>query len=62
VPVEDVRVYEAEMHQFFQTRRGQLLAALAEKKAIDDQIKADLNQALKEFTDGFVSRKKAPAA
>jgi F-type H+/Na+-transporting ATPase subunit alpha len=63
VAVEDVRAYEPELHQFFQTRRAQLLASLAEKKQIDDAIKADLNQALKEFTENFVAgRKKTTAA
>jgi F-type H+-transporting ATPase subunit alpha len=63
VAVEDVRAYEPELHQFFQTRRAQLLASLGEKKQIDDAIKADLNQALKEFTENFVAgRKKTTAA
>jgi F-type H+-transporting ATPase subunit alpha len=63
VAVEDVRAYEPELHQFFQSRRAQLLASLGEKKQIDDAIKTDLNQALKEFTDNFVAgRKKTTAA
>ena len=51
MPVEDVRVYENELYQFLDTRKPQLLASLAEKKQIDDAIKADLKQALKEFGD-----------
>ena len=42
--------------QFLDTRRAQLLSALAEKKQIDDQIKTDLNQALKEFGDSSPRR------
>ena len=44
--VEQVRDYETELYQFLDTRRAQLLSSLAEKKQIDDQIKADLTQAL----------------
>jgi F-type H+-transporting ATPase subunit alpha len=63
VPVEDVRGFESELYTFLETRRAQLLSALAEKKQIDDQIKADLNQALKEFGDTFAAgRKKTTAA
>ena len=40
VPVERVRDYEIELFKFLDTRRAQLLSALAEKKEIDDQIKA----------------------
>ena len=40
---------------------AQLLAALAEKKEIDDEIKADLNQALKEFGEQFAAATKTAA-
>src|SRR5262245_5406659 len=63
VAVEDVRPYESELFTFLDTRRAQLLSGLAEKKQIDDQIKADLHQALKEFGDTFAAgRKKTTAA
>ena len=62
VEVEHVRAFETGLYQFLDTRRGQLLAALAEKKQIDDQIKADLNQALKEFGDTFAAGRKTAAA
>src|SRR5213595_2289022 len=39
VPVEQIRAYEIELYKFLDTRRGSLLSALAEKKAIDDTIK-----------------------
>src|SRR5690242_11672836 len=38
VEVEQVRAYENGLYQFLETRRSQLLASLAEKKQIDDQI------------------------
>ena len=59
--VEQVRVFENELFQFLDTRRAQLLSSLAEKKQIDDQIKTDLNQTLKEFGDGFAAARKTAA-
>src|SRR5690242_7951268 len=61
VDVEQVRAYELELYQFLETRRAQLLTTLADKKQIDDQIKADLNQTLKEFTDAFAAGRKSAA-
>ena len=62
VAVEHLRQYEIELYQFLDTRRAQLLSSLAEKKQIDDQIKTDLNQALKEFGDSFAAAQKTAAA
>jgi F-type H+-transporting ATPase subunit alpha len=62
VEVEQVRAFETGLYQFLDTRRSQLLASLAEKKQIDDQVKADLNQALKEFGDTFAAARKTAAA
>ena len=62
VAVEQVRAYETELYQFLDTRRAQLLSSLAEKKQIDDQIKADLTQTLKEFGDSFAAARKTAAA
>jgi len=59
VPVESVRDYEIELYKFLDQRKPQLLAALAEKKQIDDQVRADLDQALKEFGQSFAARKAA---
>ena len=62
VAVENVRAYETELYQFLETRRAQLLASLVEKKQIDDQIKTELNQTLKEFGDSFAAARKTAAA
>jgi F-type H+/Na+-transporting ATPase subunit alpha len=62
VEVEQLRAYETALYQFLDTRRAQLVASLAEKKQIDDQIKADLTQTLKEFGDTFAAGRKTAAA
>jgi F-type H+-transporting ATPase subunit alpha len=61
VEVDQVRAYEMGLYQFLQTRRAQLLASLSEKKQIDDQIKADLTQTLKEFGESFAAGRKTAA-
>ena len=61
VPVEQVRDYETELHKFLDARRAQLLAQIVEKKELTDDIKRELNQSLKEFTDEFLKAKKTAA-
>jgi F-type H+-transporting ATPase subunit alpha len=61
VPVDAVRSYEDELYKFLDTRKPQLLSSLAEKKQIDDGIKAELNQALEEFGKSFAAMKKTAA-
>ena len=62
VSVEDARAYETELYKFLDTRKPQLLSALAQKKQIDDAIKHELNEALKEFGSGFAAARKSAAA
>jgi len=62
VDVEHLRAYETELYQFLDTRKPQLLSGLAEQKQIDDAIKADLNQSLKEFGETFAAGRKTTAA
>ncbi len=51
VPVEDVRKFETELLRFVENSHPGLLSNLREKKAITDDIKADMSQALKDFKD-----------
>jgi len=62
VPVEHVREYEIELYQFLEGSRPQVLSSLAEKKQIDDEVKAALNEALKEFGQMFAASHKTAAA
>jgi F-type H+-transporting ATPase subunit alpha len=62
VAVEDVRAYETDLYTFLETRRSQLLTSLAEKKQLDDALKAELNAALKEFGETFAAGRKTTAA
>jgi F-type H+-transporting ATPase subunit alpha len=62
IPVERVRQYEDELYSFLGTRYPGVLTAIANKKAIDDEIKASLEEALKEFNKQFAALKSAAAA
>src|SRR5215203_5498923 len=53
VAIEDVHRYEQDLYRFLETSHAQLLSSLVEKKQIDDQIKTDLEVALKEFGGRF---------
>jgi len=53
VPVADVQRYEQELYRYFDTRQPQVLAALREKKVLDDRLRADIDAALKEFGAAF---------
>ena len=62
VSVDALRAYEEQLYKFLDTRKSQLLTALAEKKQIDDAIKAELNAALEEFGKDFAAAQKTAAA
>jgi len=51
VAVEDVRRFEAELYQFLDNSKPQLLQGIREKRELNDEIKKQLKDALKEFKD-----------
>jgi F-type H+-transporting ATPase subunit alpha len=55
VPVPQVRDYEDQFHRFMETRFGNLLGAIREKKNLDDDIKKSLTAAVKEFNESFAA-------
>jgi F-type H+-transporting ATPase subunit alpha len=55
VAVEKLRQYEDELFRFLDTRKASLLAAIDEKKTLDDDIKTQLNAALAEFGKQFAA-------
>ena len=54
VPIEDVRRYEEDLYRFLEARAASVLTGIAEKKILDDEVKAALEGALKEFAKTFV--------
>ena len=61
VPVEQVRAYRSSSTRS-STRGSRRSSALAEKKAFDDPIKTELNQALEEFGKTFTAARARPPA
>ena len=55
IPVEELTRYEQELYRFLESRHPGVLTSIAAKKLLDDEIKAGLNAALKEFTDQFAT-------
>ncbi|HWQ34583.1 MAG TPA: F0F1 ATP synthase subunit alpha [Blastocatellia bacterium] len=53
VAVADIRKFEAELLRFLESSKGSLLAAIRDRKQIDEEIKNQLHAALKEFRDRF---------
>ncbi|MGC1107834.1 MAG: F0F1 ATP synthase subunit alpha [Candidatus Acidiferrales bacterium] len=63
IPVEDVRRFEKELYNFVETNYGGVLKTIADKKALDDGIRAEIKKALDDFKKQFVTdRKTAEAA
>jgi F-type H+/Na+-transporting ATPase subunit alpha len=61
IPVSAVRAFEAELYKFLESRAPQVLTGIAEKKQLDDQLRAALDGAGKEFSKDFAARKAAAA-
>jgi len=61
IPVPDIRAYEEEFHRFMDSRFGQVLAAIREKKLLDDELKKSLEAAIREFSEQFTAAHAAGA-
>jgi F-type H+-transporting ATPase subunit alpha len=55
VAIEDVHRYEEELYRFLETRHAAVLSGIAEKKIIDDELKAAIEAALKDFGQQFAA-------
>jgi F-type H+-transporting ATPase subunit alpha len=53
VPVDQARRFEAELVRFMENAQAGLLQRIREKKALTDDIKTDLKQALTDFKDNW---------
>ena len=60
VALEDVHRYEEDLYRFLETRHPGVLGAIAGKKVLDDETKAAVEAALKDFGQQFVAT--GPAA
>ncbi len=61
IPIPELRAFETELYSFIENRHPQLFPAIAEKKQLDDTLKATLTEAVKAFAGEFAARKSAAA-
>ncbi len=54
-PISAIRRFESEFLSFLESRHGQLLGDLRQKKAIDGELEARIRAALEEFKGQFVA-------
>jgi F-type H+-transporting ATPase subunit alpha len=62
VDVDDIKKFETDLLSFLENGHPGLLTAISTKKTINDEIKADLNQALEDFKVEWKNRGDIPAA
>jgi F-type H+-transporting ATPase subunit alpha len=53
IAIEDIRRFETGLHKFVENSHPGLLASIAEKKSLTDDIKAGLKQVLEDFKDNW---------
>ena len=61
VPVEEVRRYEEELYRFGETRYPNVFTGIAEKKILDDEVKAAVEGALADFNKQFLAGRREAA-
>jgi len=62
LPVEECRKFESELNQFVENAHPGVLQRLRDEKKLDDALRADLQAAIKEFKERFMSERTAEAA
>ena len=61
IDVARLGAFEQELFRFLETRHPGILTGVAEKKTLDDALKAEVNAALKEFTEQFTAAQESVA-
>jgi F-type H+-transporting ATPase subunit alpha len=61
IPVAEVRRFEKEFLQYVETSNPSILKNIAEKKALDDRMKAEIKKAVDSFKERFVAAVAATA-
>jgi len=60
--IEQVRDFEAELYRYVDATNSGLLAAIMEKKILDDALKAEMTRVIKQEKEAFVAERQAVAA
>ena len=62
VAESDVADYEKQLFEFIEVRHAGIMQTLNEQKKMDDQLEADITNAVTEFTEQFTASRKGAAA
>jgi F-type H+-transporting ATPase subunit alpha len=62
LPVEQIKEFETEFYKYVETMNPGIFKAIAEKKVLDDGLKADLTRVIGEFKQKFVADRQAVSA
>jgi F-type H+-transporting ATPase subunit alpha len=62
LPLEQIRDFEQELYKFMENAHPGILPSIREKKNLDDELKNQMNAALKEFKTRFVQARSAAGA
>jgi F-type H+-transporting ATPase subunit alpha len=55
VKVEDIRAFEKGFHPYLDSAQGQLMSDIAEKKALDDDLRGRLKSAIEDYKKDFLA-------
>src|SRR5580698_9588358 len=61
VEVKDIRAFEDGLYPYMEGAQGQLMADIATKKALDDNLKSRMTEAIKDYKQDFVAARKDAA-
>ncbi len=61
LPVSEVREFEKELYKYVDATNAQLLRAIMEKKVLDDGLKSQLTEVIKQAKQEFLSSREAVA-
>jgi F-type H+-transporting ATPase subunit alpha len=62
IPLDQCRRFEQELYRFVDNAHKQMLAKIRDKKVLDDELRAELHAAIKEFKGRFVAEQAAPVS
>ena len=60
--ISECRRFEKELYAFLDTNYGALLQGIVQKKALDDQLRAEIKKALEEYKERFTAGRASAAA
>ena len=62
LPINQVRDFETELYKFVEATNPGILRSIMEKKILDDALKSEMTNVIKQAKDAFVSERQAVAA